>query len=390
MRIAFYAPLKPPDHPVPSGDRRLAQLFLAALRLAGHEPILASRFRSYDGSGDPHRQARLAALGQRVVQRRLRRWQEISETPELWFSYHVYHKAPDWLGPPIADALGIPYVVAEASVSPRQALGPWALGHRAAECAIRRADAVIGLNPSDRECVLPLLRDPWRWIAFKPFLDAASYGQRAHPKAGSPQLITVAMMRHGDKLTSYRILGSALSRLLDLPWSLEVIGEGPARRDVENALAPLHERVTWMGSLGREAIVERLASADLFVWPAFNEAFGMALLEAQASGLPVVAGTGHGVREIVVSEVTGLLVVPGDALGFAAAVRSLILDGSRRVAFAAAAQAGVRSEHDLPAAARRLAAVVDTLGRACAAEHKYGSSGLAAGLHRPDHLSFFA
>ena len=62
MRIAFYAPLKPPDHPVPSGDRQIAQLFLAAMRLAGHEPILASRFRSYEGSGDPVRQARLAAL----------------------------------------------------------------------------------------------------------------------------------------------------------------------------------------------------------------------------------------------------------------------------------------------------------------------------------------
>ena len=48
MRIAFYAPLKPPDHPVPSGDRRVAQLFFEAVRLAGHEPLLASRFRSYD------------------------------------------------------------------------------------------------------------------------------------------------------------------------------------------------------------------------------------------------------------------------------------------------------------------------------------------------------
>src|SRR6201987_1094115 len=159
MRIAFYAPLKPPDHPVPSGDRRLAQLFLAALRLAGHEPILASRFRSYDGSGDPHRPARLASLRQRVAERHLRRWREIPEfAPELWFSYHVYHKAPDWLGPPIAGALGIPYVFAEGSITPRKALGPWAFGHGAAECAIRRADAVIGLNPSDRECVLPLLR----------------------------------------------------------------------------------------------------------------------------------------------------------------------------------------------------------------------------------------
>jgi len=368
MRIAFYAPLKPPDHPVPSGDRRLAQLFLTALRLAGHEPILASRFRSYDGSGDPLRQARLAALGQRVAERSLRRWREIPEfSPELWFSYHVYHKAPDWLGPSIATALGIPYVVAEASVTPMQALGPRAFGHRAAEFAIRRADAAIGLNPSDRECVLPLLRDPWRWVAFKPFLDAASFGREGRPEAGPPRLITVAMMRPGDKLTSYRILGDALSRMLDLPWSLEVVGDGPARGDVENVLVTIKERVTWTGLVGNAAVAERLALADVFVWPAFNEAFGMALLEAQASGLPVVAAASGGVGEVVVSGITGLLVAPGDTHAFAAAVRSLILDRGRRAAFAEAARRRVLQEHDLPAAARRLAAVIDGLGRARAA-----------------------
>ncbi|MBT3400519.1 MAG: glycosyltransferase family 1 protein, partial [Rhodospirillaceae bacterium] len=56
MRVAFYAPMKPPDHPVPSGDRHLARLLLQALRHAGHEPELVSRFVSRDGAGDPTRQ----------------------------------------------------------------------------------------------------------------------------------------------------------------------------------------------------------------------------------------------------------------------------------------------------------------------------------------------
>ena len=51
-----------------------------------------------------------------------------------------------------------------------------------------------------------------------------------------------------------------------------------------------------------------LREADLFVWPAINEAFGMALLEAQASALPVVAGASGGVGGIVASGETGLLV----------------------------------------------------------------------------------
>jgi hypothetical protein len=368
MRVAFYAPLKPPDHPVPSGDRQIAQLFLAAIRLAGHEPVLVSRFRSYDGCGEARRQARLAGLGERIANRLLRHCQEFPEsTPEFWLSYHVYHKSPDWLGPAVAGALGIPYVVAEASVTPIQRCGPWAAGHRAAESAIRRADAVIGLNSEDRECILPLLREPWRWVSLKPFIDAATYGRTAGPEGKSPRLIAVAMMRHGDKLASYRILGEALSQLLDLPWSLEVVGEGPARHDVESALAPLYERVTWMGSLDHKAIAERLALADLFVWPACNEAFGMALLEAQASGLPVVAGASGGVGEIVIPEVTGLLVAPGDAAAFAAAVRGVMLDHGRRSAFGKAARERVLLEHDLPVAARRLGVVIDALGRACPA-----------------------
>jgi glycosyltransferase involved in cell wall biosynthesis len=362
MRIAFYAPLKPPDHPVPSGDRRVAQLLLAALRFAGHDTFLASRFRSYDGGGDALRQARLASLGARLADRFLRSCREMPEAaPELWFTYHLYHKAPDWLGPVIADALGIPYVVAEASDAPKQADRAWALGRAAAQSAIRRSDAVIGLNPADRDCVLPLLREPTRWVPFKPFVDAASYSRARRENGGPPRLIVVAMMRYGDKLASYRLLGEALSNLLDLSWSLEVIGDGAARKEVEDALDPLKERVLWAGALGPAAIANRLADADLYLWPALNEAFGMAVLEAQASGLPVVAGDAGGLSEIVLAGMTGLLVSPGDAPAFAAAARSLIVDSVRRAAFAEAARRRVRAEHDIPTAARRLAAVVGGL-----------------------------
>src|SRR5579863_5395260 len=134
MRIAFYAPLKPPDHPTPSGDRRIAQLFLAALRAAGHEPFLASRLRSYDGAGDGPRQARLADIGERQAARLLARWRfSPGAAPDLWFTYHLYYKAPDWLGPRVSAALGIPYVIAEASSAPKRAAGAWAIGHRAVE-----------------------------------------------------------------------------------------------------------------------------------------------------------------------------------------------------------------------------------------------------------------
>jgi glycosyltransferase involved in cell wall biosynthesis len=175
------------------------------------------------------------------------------------------------------------------------------------------------------------------------------------------------MMRPGDKLASYRVLGSALGQLLDLPWSLEVIGDGPARAEVEAALAPLGDRVRYAGALAEPAIAARLSEADIFVWPAINEAFGMALLEAQASGLPVVAGNSGGVGDIVADGETGLLAPPGDADAFAAALRTLLADPERRAQFGAAARAKIARAHDLPAAAARLGDIIATLTRVRAA-----------------------
>ncbi len=346
----------------------MAQLFFEALRCAGHEPLLASRLRSFDGRGDAARQARLKAIGERIAARLLRRIDAApSMAPELWFTYHIYHKAPDWLGPLVATALAIPYVVAEASYAPRQEAGPWAEGHRAAAAAIRRADAVIGLNPADRAGVMPLLADPRRWVMIKPFLDAGRFPAQPHRARPVPHLITVAMMRHGDKLSSYRLLGEALGRLLDRDWTLEVIGDGAARDAVRAALAGLGGRVRWAGALSPEATAARLADADLYVWPAINEAFGMALLEAQASGLPVVAGASGGVAEVVADTVSGLLVAPGDVAAFAAAVRRLLDDPELRRCYAAAARRRVVAEHDLRPAAQQLGAVLRDLRPAPAA-----------------------
>jgi len=369
MRIAFYAPLKPPDHPVPSGDRRMAQLLLEALRLAGHAPFVASRLRLYDGRGDPLRQARLVRIARAAAARLLRRWRLQPEAaPDLWFTYHLYYKAPDWLGPIVSSALGIPYVVAEGSHAPKRAQGGWQIGHRAVEAALRRADAVFGLNPADRDCVVPLLRDPSRWIGLPPFLDARCYGgSKAVRGAAAPRLVTVAMMRPGDKLASYRLLGSALGELLDLPWSLDVVGDGVARAEVERALAPLGARVAYRGPLDDAGVAAVLAEADLFVWPAINEAFGMALLEAQASGLPAVAGAGGVVAGIVTSGETGLLVPSGDRAAVAAAARRLILDDAARRAMGEAARRKIEREHDLPVAAARLKAGLEGLSRVRAA-----------------------
>src|SRR6202035_1033312 len=170
-----------------------------------------------DPVGGDLRQARFAARGRQAAERLIARWRaQPDAAPGLWFTYHLYYKAPDGIGPAVSAALGIPYVVAEASFAAKRAGGPWDKGHRAVGAALPQADRVIGLNRADREGVLPLLVHPDRWLAFPPFIDAQNYRSRRH-KPGSPvRLVTVAMMRPGDKLASYRVLGAALRQLLDL------------------------------------------------------------------------------------------------------------------------------------------------------------------------------
>ena len=369
MRVAFYAPLKSPDHPVPSGDRRMAQLLVRALELAGCRVELASRMRSFDGAGDRMRQARIRALGARLAQRYVERCG--GDRPDIWFTYHLYHKAPDWIGPRVSAALGIPYVVAEASFAPKRANGSWSEGHAAVANALGEAQRVICLNPDDAECLEPMLSGRGTLTILRPFLDTAPARAAVRQSdacrrwmAGQygldpeiPWLTVTAMMRPGDKLASYRVLGEALRRLEGRRWALLVAGDGEARTDVETALGT-GDRIRYVGTLDRMALDRLPAGANLAVWPAIREAFGMALLEAQAAGLPVVAGDRTGVRQIVRDGRTGLLVAEGDSAAFAAAVGGLLDDPARRRAMAAEALRVTAEDHDIAAAACRLRTIL--------------------------------
>jgi glycosyltransferase involved in cell wall biosynthesis len=363
--------MKPPDHEVPSGDRRMARLLIQALEVADHEVEVAARLRSWHGVPDVARQARIADLGKALAERLLRRYRNrpASARPQAWLTYHLYYKAPDWIGPRVAEALGIPYLVAEASLANKRANGPWALGHEATRAALDRAAAVISLNPEDAEC----LPDPGRVRPLAPFLDPAPFQAAAADRAATqaslaqshgldstqPWLLAVAMMRPGDKLASYRLLASALHGLEGSDWQILIAGDGPARAEVEAAFGALpRDRVRWLGEVAAEALPALYAACDLMVWPAIREAYGMALLEAQAAGLPVVAGQSAGVDQLVVDGRTGRLTEAGDAAAFADAVSGLLAAPETRRAMAAAAQARVRAEHGLTAAAARLDAIL--------------------------------
>jgi len=371
MRIAFYAPMKPPTHGTPSGDRRVAGMYMDALARAGHRVELVSTFRSYDGTGDAARQEALRAQGVALGRGLADQWRSAAHgaRPDLWFTYHVYHKAPDWLGPEASAALGIPYVIAEASHAPKRAQGRWALGHQGAEAAIRRAQLLLCPTRDDVAGLVPLAADPSRVVWLPPFLDAAPFAAARLERGANrarlasahgidpavPWISIAAMMRPGDKLASFRALAATLARVTDLPWRLLVAGDGAARADAEAAFsAAVPGRAIFLGALRLEEVAALAAASDLCVWPAVNEAYGMALLEAAAAGIPAVACAVRGVPDVVLEGKTGLLAAPGDEAGLAALVRGLLLDPRRRESMGLAAAAFAAGERSVDAAARRL------------------------------------
>ena len=342
--VAFYAPMKPPDHPTPSGDRRIAQLTLRALDEAGLAPRLVSRLRVLDMAGDPARQAELANAADHEARRLIAAL--APDPPRAWLTYHCHYKAPDLVGPAVAEALGLPYIITEPSLSPRRRQGPWARFAAAAESAITRADRLFWTTRRDRPALDAAGHAP-RMAHLPAFVDAGPAAPPPRPARRPLHLLSVAMMRPGDKAESYRRLAAGLARLA-LPWRLTAVGDGPARVACLSPLAALGP-VTHRPDLATsEAIRPLYEAADLMVWPGAGEGVGMVWLEAQAAGLPVVAEDQPAARDLVGA---GELAAPNDPDALAAAIARA---ATARRSLSARARAHVLERHSLAAAAHTL------------------------------------
>jgi glycosyltransferase involved in cell wall biosynthesis len=146
----------------------------------------------------------------------------------------------------------------------------------------------------------------------------------------------------------YDILLEALRRVPDLDWELAIVGATDrvpgAAAALERSIrsAGFEERVTLAGAVDRPVLEEFYRRADLFVSASLFEGYGMALAEALARGLPIVAATGGAAAETVPDQ-AALKVSPGDSRGLGEALRQMIADpGLRRRCADAAWAAGQR------------------------------------------------
>ncbi|PSH68198.1 glycosyl transferase [Phyllobacterium brassicacearum] len=359
MHIAFYAPLKSPNHPVPSGDRQMARLLIAALRLAGHSVEIASELRSFSATPEAGGRGQLAVLARREVERLSNEWRR-DRKPDLWFCYHPYYKAPDLIGPPLVAAWTIPCVTAEASYSRRRADTDWAGLQSLVVDMVRKAAVNICFTRRDEVGLAASIPEA-RLERLEPFIDVSAFRSKIaqyNPK----RLVTVAMMRPGDKLESYRMLARALALIVRRQWRLTVIGDGPARDEVRAMFADFGQhRVEWLGQKQAAEIEELLGQGGTYVWPGTGEAYGIAYMEAQAAGLPVVAQATAGVPEVVQHGVTGILTETGDIRAYADAIAQMLDGDEWRSAMGREARRFVLEERSLEVASKRL----DQLLRDC-------------------------
>lgn len=226
----------------------------------------------------------------------------------------------------------------------------------AAVCAAASTDAVaLGIVPARKARVVPNGIPVARFAPRNPVMHARLCEQLGVP-AHSRLIGTVGRL---TPIKDQALLIAAFARLrASLPTAvLVLVGDGPARASLEQCAreAGVAAQVHFLGDRGD--VRELLQGFDLFALSSQSEAYSMALLEAAAAALPVVATDVGGNREIVQDGSTGTLVPAQDAVAFAAAMRDLLGDEARLAACGQAAQAWVQLHGTLEAMAARYAAL---------------------------------
>jgi glycosyltransferase involved in cell wall biosynthesis len=140
---------------------------------------------------------------------------------------------------------------------------------------------------------------------------------------------------------------------------LWLVGEGPQRDDLYDLMVDLglHHQVFLPGAF--DDITEVLAAADLFVLPSYEVGTSLALLEAMAAGVPVIASDIPGHRRLVQHEITGLLVPPHAPAALSAAIERLIEQRELAADLALNARLLVEAEYLLERMAQRHVEVIE-------------------------------
>ncbi len=252
---------------------------------------------------------------------------------------HIHsRRGADIWGPIAARRCGVPFIVSRRVDSFEPA---WWMRRKLAG-----ASAVVGI--SERICeVTRQMGIPAATVrCIRSGVDTAVYQprpDRAHLRQAlgvPPEALTIGMIAQFIPRKGHRTLVEAAPAILEaFPQAVFVLfGKGRLRREIEAAVmrAGLSSAFRFPGF--RDDMPLLLPSLDVVTHPAFKEGLGVAVLQASACGVPVVAGDSGGLPEIVLHDRTGFLVSPGDARSLARRILQLLGDTSLRRSMGQAAR----------------------------------------------------
>ena len=178
----------------------------------------------------------------------------------------------------------------------------------------------------------------------------------------SPLLMSAGRLVHQKGLD---IGIRALAGLKHLNWQWQIAGDGP-QMDALKALVNEHglnDRVIFRGWQSREELIQCYKQANLFLFPSRHEGMPNAVLEAMASGLPVVATRIAGNEELVVQEKTGFLVESENVNSLQQALHELIENPSLREKMGAASRQRVEEFYSWDNTAKQYAVLLKKISR---------------------------
>jgi glycosyltransferase involved in cell wall biosynthesis len=212
--------------------------------------------------------------------------------------------------------------------------GRWTSGQIAVSDQVKgRVMEIVGSEP-EKITVIYNAVDTSRYQAP---VDSSRVRRRLGLRASHRLIATTATLKE-QKGHSYLI--EAMSHVVPQKPDVHalIIGDGALRETLEMQASALHlgEHIHFLGE--RQDVPELLAASDLFVLPSLYEGLSVALLEAMATGLPVVASAVSGTVRVIIPGESGILVPPGDSQALATAIGRLLDDPALRATFGTAAQ----------------------------------------------------
>ena len=200
--------------------------------------------------------------------------------------------------------------------------------------AVAQADFVIATGRTVADAVTA--RSPGKPVFLcEPGVGEAFSRNRPGRAEQAVQILTVA---HLLPAKGHRQLLEILQRLRHLHWHWQVAGDCARSAETARHLrelaaqAGLSGRITFHGALQQEAVAALMANSDLLVLPSTFEAYGMAVAEAAAAGLPVLCNRVGAAEQLIQHGVTGFLASAGDWDRFGGYLQVLLQDAALRAA----------------------------------------------------------